>query len=190
MTENISRMKLVHQLIPTRALLCPRKQESTSKCLRCNLVSKTHDYVIRCQWSQKIKAHKDSLSSLQCKLRKHNNSPLIIHAVTALITENHHTTPATCPEHPFYKRQNKRVLDEVIQRKQSLRPNSLMRGLYSRNSMLLQNLHEKIPIDHINLQWSQHFLRSLWTYSQSIWLACCKNVKNFSTDNPHSITHT
>ena len=87
MTENISRMKLVHQLIPTRALLCPRKQESTSKCLRCNLVSKTHDYVIRCQWSQKLKAHKDTLSSLQCKLRKHNNSPLIIHAVTALITE-------------------------------------------------------------------------------------------------------
>ena len=47
--EKIARMKLVYKLLPTRA---PRKQESSSTCMRCNLVAETFVHVFKCKCDQ------------------------------------------------------------------------------------------------------------------------------------------
>ena len=58
------------------------------------------------------------------------------------------------------------------------RPNSILLGLCSRNWMLIQNIYEKYPTDHINLQLSQKLIRTLFKYYRSMWIALCKKLIN------------
>ena len=97
MPDKISRMKLVHQLIPTRALLCVRNQETSSTCLLFNLAAKTYDHVFRCACEQNKRTHRASLTTLQTQLRTINTNPLIIYAVTAIISANHNNSTAKFP---------------------------------------------------------------------------------------------
>ena len=97
MQNKISRMKLVHQLFPTIALLWFIKYEITSTLLRCNKASETYEHIFKCKCDQNIKSKLYSLATLQNKLRKINTKPLIIQAVTALISANQKSSKANFP---------------------------------------------------------------------------------------------
>ena len=166
--DKISRMKTIHQLIPTKDLLCARNQETSSTCLRCKLAAETYDHVFRCKCEQNKRTHRESLVTLQTQLRKINTNPLIIHAVTALVSANHNNSTAQYPSPLLNKRQHNRILNIVFQQQLLLGSNALIRGLIARNWMILQNLHINAPINYISTLWAQVFIQSLWNYTHTI----------------------
>ena len=63
-SKKIARMKLVHQLLPTKSLMCQRKHENTSRCLRCSQAAETFLHVFQCQYVQNKATHLTTLSTL------------------------------------------------------------------------------------------------------------------------------
>ena len=182
-------MKIVHQLLPTKSLLHKRQQELTSECLRCGHKHETYLHVFTCPCSQNRQQHQSSLTILQSQLSKLNTNPLIVQAITAILSAVHQSKPPTCPTPPFYKRRHHSILKTVFLQQVNLGPSSLLRGLVVRNWAILQNLHEHKSPDDPNIKWFHRLLHAIWEYSYSMWIGRCKYVNNTTTDDPTSLTH-
>ena len=128
------------------------------------------------------------MAALQTKLRSHNTNPLIIQGITALLNGHHQANTPQYLNPLFYKRRQQSVLHEVFQQQQRLGPNAILRGLIDRNWMVLQNLHSSSPPDHLDLLWLSNLIKTLWTYSHSVWVARCKHVNQTTADEPISLT--
>ena len=134
--------------------------------------------------------HRTSLATLQTKLCTNGTNPLIIQAITVLITAYHQSAEPICPTPPFYKKRQHDILKEIFKQQTRLGPSAIIRGIVTRNWVLLQNLHQKSPPESPNLQWHQLLIRTIWDYSHSIWVSRYQHVNHSSKDNPHSLTHT
>jgi len=90
--DRVSRMKIVHMLLPTRSLLKQRNEVNNAQCLRCRRQPETFHHLFMCTCRLAQSAHRVALKSLRQKLRKMHTHVLLVDAIASLLDQTIRTT--------------------------------------------------------------------------------------------------
>ena len=85
--DKVSRMKIVHQYLPTQVLFARRQEHDyVSNCwLRCQSHPETFQHVFQCNQFQSLEASLNALNKLLSNLRKIRTHPIILRALEVLV---------------------------------------------------------------------------------------------------------
>ena len=188
--DRVSRMKIVHMLLPTRSLLKKRSEVDNDQCLRCRKHPETFRHLFMCTCRLAQSAHRKALKSLRQKLRKMHSHVLIVGAIASLLDQTHLDHKPTYKTPILGDAAKIRMTDQVFHQQLKLGEFSLHRGIISCNWMVLQNeLTSKDDSIQKNFEWLKNLIRALWTYSYDVWVARCKQVHTKNPDDICSMNH-
>jgi len=188
--DRVSRMKIVHMHLPTRALLKNRNEVDSAQCLRCRREPETFRHLFLCTCRLAQSAHRSALKLLRQKLRKMHTHVLIVDALASFLDQVHKNSKISYQAPLLGDAIKIRLTDQVFHQQLRLGDFSLHRGIVSRNWMILQNeLTSKEDSKKKKLVWLRNLIRALWTYSNDIWVARCKQVHTKNPDDLCSMNH-
>jgi len=188
--DRVSRMKIVHMLLPTRSLLKNRNEVDSAQCLRCRRQPETFRHLFLCTCRMAQSAHRTALKLLRQKLRKMHTHVLIVDALASFLDQVHRNCRVLYQAPLLGDATKIRLTDQVFHQQLRLGDFSLHRGIVSRNWMVLQNeLTSKEDSKKKNLVWLRNVIRALWTYSHDVWVARCKQVHTKNPDDLCSMNH-
>jgi len=181
--DRVSRMKIVHMLLPTRSLLKQRNEVNNDQCLRCRRQHETFHHLFKCTCRLAQSAYRVALKSLRQKLRKMHTHVLLINAIASLLDQIHQDQRVTYKAPILGDAAKIRMTDQVFNQQLRLGKFSLHRGIVSRNWMVLQNELTSNDSTQKNFVWLRNLIRALWTYSHDVWVSRCKQVHTKHPDD-------
>ena len=188
--DRVSRMKIVHMLLPTRSLLKQRNEVNNDQCLRCRRQPETFPHLFECTCRLAQSAHRVALKSLRQKLRKMHTHVLLVDAIASLLDQTHQGHRVSYKAPLLGDTAKIRMTDQVFHQQLRLGKFSLHRGIVSRNWMVLQNdLTSNVDSNQKNFVWLRNLIRALWTYSHDVWVSRCKHVHTKNPDDFCSMNH-
>lgn len=190
-SEKISRMKIMHNCLPTRALLYIRNGPNSSRRPRCNNRKETYAHIFQCTCPQNKSNHRMCMKKFRENLRRANTHVLIINAFDMLLTNFHQNRTPRYTAPPLGDTEKiLLVVQQVFTQQSLLGKEAFVRDFITRNWMMAQNaLVRSNKPDAKDLPRLKKIIRAIWEYSHSIWVLRCKQVHSASKNDPENLTH-
>ena len=190
MAQKISRMKVIHDYLPTHAKLHERDKNTKPTCPRCRKYHESQLHVFQCRDELNSENHKVCMKQLRSSLRRCKTHLIIVQAIENFLTGVHLNKRPIFPKNMMGDVNKILITTQVFNQQIDLGIRSLHKGIISRNWTLAQNVcNGEANKEDKNLPWLKQFIRALWNYSTSMWIRRCKNIHVKDKSNPFSLNH-